>query len=134
MCLDLRRECRYKFPVSNGIKPRLAAVLAADVVGYSKLMSSDQAATLDGLRRLRGELFTPTVKQFGGETVKSMGDGWIVTFASVNEAAQFAIRIQEGLSAFPMFQLRITVDEHALISMTRKMIENQISVIWILLN
>jgi len=95
--------------VSNGNKPRLAAVLAADIVGYSKLMSSDQAATLDGLRQLRGELFTPTVKQFGGETVKSMGDGWIVTFASVNEAAQFAIRIQEGLSAFPMFQLRIGV-------------------------
>lgn len=93
--------------MSDGIKPRLAAVLAADVVNYSKLMGSDQAGTLDGLRQLRGDLFTPSVKQFGGTTVKSMGDGWFVTFASVNDAAKSAIMIQEGLSAFPKFQLRI---------------------------
>lgn len=93
--------------MSEGTKPRLAAILAADVVGYSKLIGADQTATLDALRRLRAELFTPSVAQFGGQTVKSMGDGWIVAFASVNDAARCAIKIQEGLSAFPKLQLRI---------------------------
>ncbi len=88
---------------------RLAAILAADVVGYSKLMGADQSATLAALRKLRSVLFTPTVARHGGETVKSMGDGWIVAFASVSDAVQCAIDVQNGLSAIPMLQLRMGV-------------------------
>ncbi|MBT7663571.1 MAG: adenylate/guanylate cyclase domain-containing protein, partial [Rhodospirillaceae bacterium] len=60
---------------------KLAAILAADVVGYSKLMGEDQARTLDALRQLRRELFEPVVDEYRGNVVKRMGDGWIVEFA-----------------------------------------------------
>ena len=88
---------------------RLAAILAADVVGYSKLMGADQTATLAALRELRAELLTPSVARHGGDTVKSMGDGWLVAFASVTDAVQCAIDVQKGLSAIPMLQLRMGV-------------------------
>ena len=68
------------------VERRLAAILVADVVGYSRLMGADQTATLAVLRQLRSELFTPSVTRHGGETVKSMGDGWIVAFVSVTDA------------------------------------------------
>ena len=91
------------------VERRLAAILVADVVGYSKLMGADQTATLAALRKLRSELFTPTVTRHGGETVKSMGDGWIVAFASVADAVQCAIDVQKGLSAISKLQLRMGV-------------------------
>jgi adenylate cyclase len=91
------------------VERRLAAILAADVVGYSKLIGADQTATLAALRKLRSELFTPSVTRHGGETVKSMGDGWIVAFASVTDAVQCAIDVQKGLSAIPRLQLRMGV-------------------------
>jgi adenylate cyclase len=95
--------------MSGGGKRRLAAVLAADVVGYSRLMGADQAGTLGALRQLRSDLFAPSVTQYRGETVKSMGDGWIVAFASVADAVQCAIDIQNGLSAIPSLRLRMGV-------------------------
>ena len=88
---------------------RLAAILVADVVGYSRLMGADQTATLAALRQLRSELFAPSVTRHGGETVKSMGDGWIVAFESVTDAVQCAINVQKGLTAIPMLQLRMGV-------------------------
>ena len=88
---------------------RLAAILAADVVGYSKLIGADQTATLADLRKLRSELFTPSVARHDGETVKSMGDGWIVAFVSVTDTVQCAIDVQKGLSAIPKLQLRMGV-------------------------
>ncbi|MBT6534893.1 MAG: adenylate/guanylate cyclase domain-containing protein, partial [Rhodospirillaceae bacterium] len=91
------------------MEQRLAAILAADVVGYSKLMGADQLSTLAALRKLRSELFTPSVARHGGETVKSMGDGWIVAFASVSDAVNCAIDIQNGVSAIPPIQLRMGV-------------------------
>ena len=91
------------------VERRLAAILSADVVGYSKLIGADQTATLAALRKLRSELFKPSVTRHSGETVKSMGDGWIVAFASVTDAVQCAIDVQEGLSAIPKLQLRIGV-------------------------
>ena len=54
---------------------RLAAILAADVADYSRLMGEDQTRTLDALRQLRKELFEPQVSAFRGTVVKSMGDG-----------------------------------------------------------
>jgi adenylate cyclase len=54
---------------------RLATILAADVVDYSRLMGEDQARALDALRQLRGELFEPVVSEHKGTVVKRMGDG-----------------------------------------------------------
>ena len=91
------------------MEQRLAAILVADVVGYSKLMGADQLSTLAALRKLRSELFMPWVARHGGETVKSMGDGWIVAFTSVSEAVKCAIDIQGGAPAFPPIQLRMEI-------------------------
>ena len=91
------------------MEQRLTAVLAADVVGYSKLMGADQSATLLALRKLRSELFTPCVARHGGETVKSMGDGWIVTFASISDAVKCAIDIQTGAPTTSSLELRVGI-------------------------
>lgn len=88
---------------------RLAAILAADVVAYSKLMGEDQSATLDALRQFRSELLAPTTAQHGSDIVKSMGDGWFIAFTSVSNAVQCAIDIQNGVSDIPMLQLRMGV-------------------------
>ncbi|MBT4490082.1 MAG: adenylate/guanylate cyclase domain-containing protein, partial [Rhodospirillaceae bacterium] len=85
---------------------KLAAILAADVVGYSRLMGEDQAGTLDALRQLRKELFEPVVAEFRGNVVKRMGDGWIVEFASVSDAVDCAIRFQVGLADHEIIRLR----------------------------
>ncbi len=91
------------------MEQRLTAVLAADVVGYSKLMGADQTATLAMLRALRSEIFNPCVTAHRGQTVKSMGDGWIVTFASVSDAATCAIDIQEKTLQATTLRLRIGI-------------------------
>lgn len=91
------------------MEQKLTAVLAADVVGYSKLMGADQSATLEALRTLRSNVFTPSVARHGGETVKSMGDGWIVTFASISDAVKCAIDIQSGTTAESSLQLRVGI-------------------------
>jgi adenylate cyclase len=78
---------------------RLAAVLAADVAGYSELMGDNTEATLTALRRLRAEVFGPTVAARRGRVVKSMGDGWIVLFPAAVDAARCALQIQELLSS-----------------------------------
>ena len=65
---------------------RLAAILIADVVDYSRLMGEDEAQTLAALAELRHELFEPVVTARGGKVIKRMGDGWIVEFASVSDA------------------------------------------------
>ena len=78
---------------------RLAAILVADVVGYSRLMGEDEVGTLDALRAHREELFKPKIFEHKGRIVKLMGDGLLAEFASVVEAVQFAIEIQEGMIA-----------------------------------
>ena len=59
--------------MTDGIQRRLAAILVADVAGYSRLMGEDEAGTLSALRQLRTELFAPTVDDHNGTIVKSMG-------------------------------------------------------------
>ena len=88
---------------------RLAAILAADVVGYSKVMGEDQAGTLAALRSLRRELFDPSVESNGGRLVKSMGDGYIVEFPSISDAVASAIEVQEGLRDHSIISLRIGI-------------------------
>lgn len=88
---------------------RLTAVLAADVVGYSRLMREDANGTLATLRRLRTEIFGTAIAAKRGKIVKSMGDGWIVTFGAVADAVECAMQIQDQLKIDGTMQLRMGV-------------------------
>jgi adenylate cyclase len=76
------------------LQRRLAAILSADVVGYSRLMGLDEAGTLSRLNALRRELIDPTIAAHAGRIVKLMGDGALVEFASAVDAVTCAIEIQ----------------------------------------
>ncbi len=76
---------------------RLAAILAADVVGYSRMIGEDEAGTLAALRLMWREVFNPAVAAHRGRIVKMMGDGALVEFASAVEAAQAAIAVQRAM-------------------------------------
>ena len=76
----------------------LAAVLAADVVGYSRLMGEDETGTLAELQRHRDEIFGPKAAQHHGRTVKLMGDGTLMEFASVVDAVTFAVDLQVAMA------------------------------------
>jgi len=76
---------------------KLAAIFAADVVGYSKLMGADEAGTLSALKALRAEFIDPTIAEHRGRIVKLMGDGALVEFASVVDALTCAVAIQRGM-------------------------------------
>ncbi len=78
---------------------RLTTILAADVVGYSRLMSEDEAATLTALKDHRKDLFDPKADQYGGRTVKLMGDGALMEFDSVVDAVCFAVEVQGVMRA-----------------------------------
>ena len=77
---------------------RLAAILAADVVGYSRLMGEDETGTLERLKSLRKELVQPGITVRGGRVVKLMGDGLLAEFPSVVEAVQCAVDIQQTIN------------------------------------
>jgi adenylate cyclase len=76
---------------------KLAAILAADVVGYSKLAGSDEERTLARLRALRSDLIDPTIAVHHGRVVKRTGDGSIIEFRSVVDAVRCAIEMQNGM-------------------------------------
>ncbi len=76
---------------------RLAAVLAADVVGYSRLMGMDESGTLERLKAHRKEFFEPKIAEHGGRMIKLMGDGALVEFSSVVDALACAVDIQRGM-------------------------------------
>ena len=76
---------------------RLAAILAADVVGYSRLMGADETGTLERLKSLRRELVQPGITERKGRIVKLMGDGLLAEFPSVVEAVQCAVDIQHSM-------------------------------------
>lgn len=77
---------------------RLAAILAADVVGYSTLMDEDEAGTLAALKAHRAEVFDPATAKHRGRIVKLMGDGALVEFPSVMEAVGCAVAIQQAIA------------------------------------
>jgi adenylate cyclase len=79
------------------IERRLAAILAADVVGYSRLMGQDEAGTLARLRAHRRELIDPKVAEHKGRIVKTTGDGILIEFPSVVEAVACAVAVQRGM-------------------------------------
>jgi adenylate cyclase len=86
-------------PENEQINRRLAAVLAADVVGYSRMMSVDEVSTLAALKRHRETVFDPAVAQHKGRIVKLMGDGTLVEFTSVLDALKCALAIQRSIKA-----------------------------------
>ena len=78
---------------------RLTTILAADVVGYSRLMEVDEAGTLSALKENRRQLIEPKAAQYNGRTVKLMGDGALMEFASVIDAVTFAVEVQQAMKA-----------------------------------
>jgi adenylate cyclase len=79
------------------VERRLAAILAADVAGYSRLMGVDEEGTLDRLKAHRRELVDPKIKEHRGRIVKTTGDGMLAEFPSVVDAVRCAVEIQRGM-------------------------------------
>src|SRR5215207_1523106 len=76
---------------------RLAGILAADIVGYSRLLSADEPGTLSRVRALRLEIIEPIAKANGGRIFKTTGDGFLAAFASAVQAVSSAIAIQQAV-------------------------------------
>jgi adenylate cyclase len=96
---------------------RLAAILAADVAGYSRLMGADEEGTLERLKALRRELLDPKIAEHHGRIVKTTGDGVLVEFASVVDAVRCAVAVQQamperntGVAADSRIELRIGIN------------------------
>jgi adenylate cyclase len=82
---------------SDQVKRKLAAILAADIAGYSRLMGADEAGTLARLKKYRRELIDPKTKQYRGRVVKTTGDGILIEFPSVVDAVSCSIEVQQGM-------------------------------------
>src|SRR5215510_12983444 len=102
---------------SNGMERRLAAILAIDVVGYSRLMEQDEAGTFDRLRAHHKELFEPEIAKHRGRIFKLMGDGLLAEFSSVVDAVECGAVLQremarrnEGLPEARRIQVRIGIN------------------------
>jgi adenylate cyclase len=96
---------------------RLAAILAADLAGYSRLMGADEEGTLERLKALRRELIDPKLAEHKGRIVKTTGDGLLVEFASVVDAVRCAVEVQQampernlGIAADNRIELRIGIN------------------------
>ncbi len=95
---------------------RLAAILAADVVGYSRLMAANEGGTLAALKNFRESLFNPAVSSHNGRIVKLIGDGTLVEFGSVVDAVECAVAVQNTVATrilppgVPAIQLRIGIN------------------------
>jgi len=77
---------------------RLAAILAADVVGYSRMIRADEVGTLAALNALRQDLIDPKIAAHRGRVVKLMGDGMLAEFPSVVEAVRAAVETQQAIA------------------------------------
>jgi adenylate cyclase len=93
---DRRSACFGSSAVSETRK--LAAILVADIVGYSRLAGADEDRILARLRTLRSDLIDPTIAVHHGRIVKRTGDGSIIEFRSVVDAVRCAIEVQSGLA------------------------------------
>ena len=99
------------------IERRLAAIMAADVVGYSRLVELDEAGTIAALKQLRREVVEPLIAAHHGRLVQVVGDGLLVEFGSVVDAVLCAVELQEVVAsqrrrcrAERRFQFRIGVN------------------------
>jgi len=80
------------------VERRLAAILAADVAGYSRLIGADEGGTLQALKAIRAELIDPKIAEHRGRLVKTTGDGLLVEFASVVDAVRCATEVQRAMA------------------------------------
>ena len=87
--------------VAERVNRKLAAILAADVVGYTRLMGADEAGTLAALKRHREAVFDPAVAAHNGRIVKLIGDGVIAEFGSVVDAVSCALSVQRSSATIP---------------------------------
>ena len=97
------------------VERRLAAVLAADVAGYSRLMGGDELGTLQALKAIRREIVDPAIASHAGRIVKTTGDGMLVEFASAVDAVTCAVAVQEKMAErngnfVPKINLRIGIN------------------------
>src|SRR5271166_588921 len=99
------------------VERRLAAILAADVAGYSRLMGEEEEGTLNRLRSIRTELVDPKIAEHHGRVVKTTGDGMLVEFGSVVDAVRCAVEVQQampernsGAAADNRIELRIGIN------------------------
>jgi adenylate cyclase len=83
---------------SGRVERRLAAVLAADVAGYSRLMGADEVGTLEALKAIRREIVDPVIAEHKGRIVKTTGDGMLVEFASAVDAVTCAVAVQQRMA------------------------------------
>ena len=84
--------------MADGTQRRLAAILAADVVGYSRLMEADETGTLATMKAHRAELWGPETERHGGRVVGAAGDSLLVEFASAVAAVECAVAVQRGMT------------------------------------
>ena len=85
---------------------RLAAILAGDVVGYSRMMAEDETATYQNLRQAFDGIIAPQIDRYFGRIFKTTGDGFLASFGSANDALSAAVEIQRNLEKHPL-KLRI---------------------------
>jgi adenylate cyclase len=95
---------------------KIAAILVADVVGYSRLAGADEDRTLSRLRAVRSDLIDPTVGVHHGRIVKRTGDGSIIEFRSVVDAVRCAIEVQNGMVER---NAGLPPDQHAIVRLSR---------------
>src|SRR6266576_5652013 len=84
--------------MNQPVERRLAAILAADVAGYSRLMGADEEGTHERLKAHLRELVQPKIKEHRGRTVKNTGDGLLAEFPSVVDAVRCAVEVQRGVA------------------------------------
>jgi len=96
--------------MQEAVHRRLSAILAADVVDYSRLMEADEAGTLAALNACRHDLIEPAATRHQGRIFKTMGDGFLIEFGSVVEAVQCAVDLQAGLIDAQKIKLRIGIN------------------------
>jgi adenylate cyclase len=96
---DLRARCRRNPKGDAWVERRLAAILAADVVAYSRLMNADEEGTHERLLAHRREVIEPNIREHRGRIVKNTGDGVLVEFASVIDAVRCALEVQQAMFA-----------------------------------
>ena len=82
----------------EGVERRLTTILAADAVGYSRLVAADEAGTLAQLKTHRKELIEPKAAEYHERVVKLMGDGTLMEFGSVVDAVNFAVDLQRAMA------------------------------------
>ena len=101
---------------SDSVERKLAAILVADMVGFSRLMERDEEGTIARQKRHRTELIDPTIAILKGRIVKTTGDGMLVEFASVVDAVTCAVEIQEATKRARSIRPRLHASSTALAS------------------